>query len=64
MSTSPSEERKFLHDISSPVSTGLFLIDSIIDSLKLNSALQKMKDLIKSRRDLLISRDEAKLPGS
>lgn len=29
-----SEERKFLHDISTPLATALFVVDSLSDSLK------------------------------
>jgi Mg2+ and Co2+ transporter CorA len=68
MSANPEEERKFLHDISSPLSTGLFLMDSILNSIRnklgesaeevtrlneLQKALMRMRDLVKVRRDLL-----------
>ena len=66
------EERKFLHDISSPVGTALFILDSILDpnqrvvmnpgDLKqLKNAyesLLKTKDMIQERRRILIEKQD------
>lgn len=66
-----NDERKFLHDISSPVGTALLLIDMIAEGLqeKLPSdaneiqqiaqaaeSLDKLKKMIVSRREILIQR--------
>jgi hypothetical protein len=57
-------ERDFLHDISTPVATALFILDSMLDSPdqialdrleKLKSKLAEMGDLIARRREQLKS---------
>ncbi len=69
------EERKFLHDISTPISSVFFLLDMVIEKLSqdqshneeelkmLNTATKSMntvKDLIQKRREILIERDSEK----
>jgi FtsZ-binding cell division protein ZapB len=69
---SNNEERRFLHDIASPLGTVFFLVDAAIESLKekLNgetdevtqlqdayAALQQVKQMIQSRRQILIERE-------
>jgi hypothetical protein len=67
-----SEERKFLHDLSTPISTVFFLLDMVIEKLKedteknqleikmLESAVKSMqsaKELMRLRREDIISRE-------
>jgi nicotinamidase-related amidase len=63
------EERKFLHDIASPIATAIFLIDMIKDGVKdlggidadvptqvkqLEDLLEKIRMLVEERREVLI----------
>lgn len=57
-------EREFLHDISTPISTALFIMESLIESLdqnrahegeKLQKKLLEIRDLIERRRSELKS---------
>ncbi|MBY0470254.1 hypothetical protein K2X30_03735 [bacterium] len=63
------EERKFLHDIASPIATSIFLIDMIKDGVKdlgaidadvptqvkqLEDLLAKIRMLVEERREVLI----------
>lgn len=64
-----SEERKFLHDIASPISSGLFIVDMLLESMKSRpdadpdelkqtkqvfDLLEKLKKMIENRREILI----------
>jgi hypothetical protein len=64
-----SEERELLHDLSTPLSTAIFLTDALAALLKdhcshdamshilrISAALDKMKKLIESRREILHSK--------
>jgi hypothetical protein len=53
-------EREFLHDVSSPISTMLFMIDSIMDDAteaqneklaKLQNKINELRKLIEERRN-------------
>ena len=65
-----SDERKFLHDIASPVGTALFVVDMVLDSMGSRSdvsaeeltqikqvyeMLEKIKKTIEQRREVLIA---------
>ncbi len=69
-----SEERKFLHDIVSPLATAIFLLDIVREDLKstesmapgviaqttqLATTLAKMKGMIEARREVLMGEDAA-----
>lgn len=66
-----SDERKFLHDIASPLGTAMFLMDVLLDSLRdraavnpdeleqatqVCQALEKARQMLKDRRQALIDR--------
>lgn len=70
-----SEERKFLHDISNPLTIAQGMVDSVIDSLegvpgvdekvhtrleKAVKAMERMAAGIKERREVLIKRENDK----
>ncbi len=60
-----SGERKFLHDISNPLTTALFLLDTMIDSngenpapgmerlVKVRMALRRSQEMVHARREEL-----------
>lgn len=67
------DERRFLHDLSTPMSTVFFLLDMTLERLQAEPekneeeikmiqgavrSMQTAKDLISRRRELLISEDE------
>lgn len=71
MSDNGSDEREFLHNLASPLSTALFLVDALLDSvqkratgdpgeleqvIKIYKSLDKIKNLLKDRREELIKR--------
>lgn len=66
-----SDEREFLHDLATPISTALFLADCVLDRLqsrsdvdqedraeltKIYEALEKVTQLLEKRREVLIAR--------
>ncbi len=66
-----SDERKFLHDLASPVGAALFLVDIVIDGLQsrpdidskelrrtgeVYQSLEKVKLMLHERREILIKR--------
>lgn len=67
------DERKFLHDIASPIGTALFLIDGAIDTFKaiegippddlaqlqlILDSLMRVKDMMQARRKVLIDLED------
>ena len=67
--TNQSEERKFLHDIASPVGTGLFMMDGMLERMsqepgtdpkllaqlkRIYETFDKMRLMIQDRRSVLI----------
>lgn len=67
------DERRFLHDLSTPMSTVFFLLDMTLERLQAEPetneeeikmiqgavrSMQTAKDLIAKRRELLIAEDE------
>lgn len=72
--SSAREERKFLHDLSTPMSTVFFLLDMTLERLQTEPekneeeikmiqgavrSMQTAKDLISKRREFLIAEDES-----
>ncbi len=68
-----SEERKFLHDISNPLTIAQGMVDSVTDSLegvdgvdekvhtrleKAVKAMERMADQIRARREILIKAEK------
>lgn len=71
----PKSERKFLHDISSPLGTALFISDVLAESLTVGSPLSeedlqqiktilseldRVKNMIQKRREILIQEESQK----
>jgi hypothetical protein len=67
-----NEERKFLHDIASPVGAAIFVLDMVLDSMKSRAdanpdeltqtqqvfdLLDKIKNAIEERRKILIQQN-------
>ena len=67
-----SAERKFLHDIATPLATAIFILDTLKEDLlasngkdspliqmteELEKALNKTRDLLAERREILISQE-------
>ena len=65
------DERKFLHDIASPLGTAIFVMDSLLDGIQSRAggnkddldqacqvyeALEKIKKMLQDRREILIKR--------
>ncbi len=68
------DERKFLHDLSTPISTVFFLLDMTLERLQTDSdknsdeikmvegairSMQIAKELITKRREILISEEQS-----
>ena len=66
-----NDERKFLHDIANPLGTAMFTLDSAIEDLsekpepnlesilqlqQVRTALEKVKVILRDRRQILIER--------
>ena len=72
--TTPADEKKFLHEISNPVSTVFLMVDSVLDSMgkradadkdeleqlkKAMNSLTRINGLIQDRRNTLNSQSPA-----
>ncbi len=70
MGSDGNDERKFLHDLASPLGTATLLFDMVLTNfqkkpdltksendqlLMLGKALENMRDRLKERRDILVS---------
>lgn len=71
MSDDGSDEREFLHNLASPLSTAIFLVDAALDNIQSRpeanaddvmqlvdayQALERVKMLLQERREILIKR--------
>lgn len=75
MTTEAEDERKFLHDIASPIGTALFLLDAIVEVSqsqalsaedlelvkKAFDSLIRVKELLHDRRSTLLAREDSRV---
>lgn len=70
----PKDERRFLHDLSTPMSTVFFLLDMALEKLNVDPekhseeikmlqgavrSMQTARDLMQKRREILIAEEES-----